>query len=249
MQNPSEPVTPRREFLGQLAASAIVLAGTACATPATGAQTTPSPAAASEGAARPPKPDEPTHWDDSWSGRLVAKHKAVFDMPEVNDGEAIYHAGMWIGGTREALAPAPGDIQAVIVIRHAAVVLAFSDAIWAKYELGKERKVKDDATGKWAVRNPYAAPAPRSSNDSSTKASGADEPGSDLAWFARNGHVLLACDVATRGMSYILAKKVKGEQSAIYQELKVNLLPGVILQPSGIYAVHRAQEAGCTYSA
>jgi intracellular sulfur oxidation DsrE/DsrF family protein len=29
--------------------------------------------------------------------------------------------------------------------------------------------------------------------------------------------------------------------------LKANLIPGVILQPSGVYAAHRAQEAGCTY--
>jgi hypothetical protein len=50
-------------------------------------------------------------------------------------------------------------------------------------------------------------------------------------------------------MSFILAKKVKREQRAIYEELKANLIPGVILQPSGIYAVHRAQEAGCTFSA
>jgi hypothetical protein len=50
-------------------------------------------------------------------------------------------------------------------------------------------------------------------------------------------------------MSFILARKVKGQQRAIYEELKANLISGVILQPSGIYAVHRAQEAGCSFSA
>ncbi len=247
MPNPSEQSTPRREFLGQVAVSALALAGAACAAP-TATQTAASPAA-------PPSPPDgsqptaaPTHWDDSWFTRLTAKHKAVFDMPEVDDGLAIDHAVLWLRGTRDALGGTAGDAQAVIVIRHAGVVLAFNDAMWSKYEIGKERKVKDDSTGKWAVRNPYALPAPRAAGDAPVRPSSPDRPQDNLAWFAQNGHVLLACDLATRGMSSILAKKVKGDQRAIYEELKANLLPGVILQPSGIYAVHRAQEAGCTFS-
>ncbi len=247
MQNHSEPSTPRREFLGQIAVSALALASTACATHAptqapAPAATVPAPADGAQSAAGA------THWDDSWFARLTAKHKAVFDMPEVDDGLAIEHAVLWLRGTRDALGAGPTDTQAVIVIRHAAVVLAFNDAMWSKYDIGKERKVKDDDTGKWAVRNPYASPAPRSPSDAPARPSSPDRPASNLAWFAQNGHVLLACDLATRGMSSILAKKVKGEQHAVYEELKANLVTGAILQPSGIYAVHRAQEAGCTVS-
>ncbi len=243
MQNQSESSTPRREFLGQIAVSALALAGTACAAPA--AQTAPAPAATPNPAAR--DTSVATHWDDSWSARLTAKHKAVFDMPEVDDGTAIDHAVLWLEGCRDALGAAPGDAHAVIVLRHAAVVLAFNDAMWSKYELGKERKVKDDATGKWAVRNPYASPTARAADDPPPP-SRPDSPADNLGWFAQHGHTLLACDVATRGMSFVLARKVKGQQRAIYEELKANLISGVILQPSGIYAVHRAQEAGCTFS-
>ncbi len=171
-------------------------------------------------------------------------------MPEVDDGLAIDHAVIWLEGCRDALGAAPGDAHAVIVVRHAAVVLAFNDAMWSKYELGKERKVKDDSTGKWAVRNPYASATARPADDDQPpRPSGPNRPADNLGWFAQNGHTLLACDLATRGMSSILAKKVKREQRAVYEELKANLIPGVILQPSGIYAVHRAQEAGCTFSA
>jgi hypothetical protein len=244
MQNQSESPTPRREFLGQIAVSALALAGTACAGSPT--QTAPAPVATPAPAAR--DTSAPTHWDDSWSARLTAKHKAVFDMPEVDDGLAIDHAVLWLDGCRYALGAAPGDAHAVIVVRHAAVVLAFNDAMWSKYELGKERKVKDDSTGKWAVRNPYASPTPRAADDPPPRPSGPDRPAGNLGWFAQNGHTLLACDLATRGMSFILAKKVKREQRTIYEELKGNLIPGVSLQPSGIYAVHRAQEAGCTVS-
>lgn len=243
MQNQTEPFTPRREFLGQIAVSALALAGTACTTAAAATQTTPQPVPN-----RPPQATPPTHWDDSWFTRLTAKHKAVFDMPEVDEGSSIEHAALWIEGTRDALGAAPADTQAVIVIRHAAVVLAYNDVIWTKYELGKERKVKDPSTDKWAVRNPFGAPAPKSASDSTTRSTNPDRPADNFSWFAQNGHILLACDIATRGMSAILARKTKGDRHTIYEELKANLIPGVILQPSGIYAVHRAQEAGCTYS-
>lgn len=237
--------TARREFLGQIAASAIVLAGTACAGPAAATQAVPPPAPARN-------PDvsaaAPTHWDDSWFTRLTAKHKAVFDSPEVEDGIALEHAVLFLSGMKAALGAGNGDAQAVIVIRHTGVILAFNDAMWAKYEIGKERKVKDYATDKWAVRNPFAAPAPRPGSDQAPRPNNPDRPATNLAWFAQNGHILLGCDLATRGMSSILAKKTKSDQRAVYDELKANLVPGLILQPSGIYAVHRAQEAGCTFS-
>ena len=237
--------TARREFLGQIAASAIVLAGTACAGPAATTQAAPAPAPPRNPDATPPAP---THWDDSWFTRLTAKHKAVFDSPEVDDGLAIEHAVLFLRGMKDAIGAGPGDAQAVIVIRHVGVIMAFNDAMWSKYEIGKERKVKDYSTDKWAVRNPFASAAPRQGSEQPPRPTSPDRPAANLAWFAENGHVLLACDLATRGMSSILAKKAKSDQRTVYDELKANLVPGVILQPSGIYAVHRAQEAGCTFS-
>jgi hypothetical protein len=74
-----------------------------------------------------------------------------------------------------------------------------------------------------------------------------DRPQSTLAWLASHGHVLLGCDLATRGYAEIIAERAKTDSQVVYEELKANLVPGVILQPTGVYAVHRAQEAGCTY--
>jgi hypothetical protein len=246
MPIPSDQSTPRRDFLGQIAASAIVLAGTACAGPAVVTQ--PAPAPTPDAIPTPPPAPTPTHWDDSWFARLTAKHKAVFDAPEVDDGAAIEHAVLFLSGMRAALGATSSDAQVVIVIRHAGVILAFNDAMWEKYEIGKERKVKDFATDKWATRNPFASAPPRKPTDPPARPSSPDRPAGNLGWFAQNGHILLGCDLATRGMASIMAKKTKTEFRAVYDELKGNLVPGVILQPSGIYAVHRAQEAGCTVS-
>jgi hypothetical protein len=234
----STPPTPRREFIGQLAASAIAIAGTACAAPAVAGQ-----------AAAPPSPVPPPrqssaapHWDDSWFGRLTARHKAVFDSPAIEDGLAIFQAIGYVNGMRDAIGAADGDVQSVVVMRHSAIPMVFNDAMWRKYEFGKEEKVKD-RNGKWARRNPFA--------DESTGESAAPERGNrqryDLAWLTSHGHILLGCDLATRGQAGVIAQRTKGDSKAIYEELKANLVPGVVLQPTGVYAVHRAQEAGCTY--
>lgn len=230
--------THRREFIGHLAASAIVLASSACATPAAVGQT----AAAPGPAPRPQAVRAPTHWDDSWFGRLTAKHKAVFDSPAIEDGLVLYQAVGYVNGMRDALAAADGDTQAVVVIRHSAIPMAFNDAMWVKYDFGKHEKVKD-AKGKWARRNPFADVPP----ESSARSGGGSRQRYDMAWLASHGHILLGCDLATRGQAGLIAERTKGDSKAIYEELKANLVPGIILQPTGVYAVHRAQEAGCTY--
>ncbi|HEY4216125.1 MAG TPA: hypothetical protein VGM67_03245 [Gemmatimonadaceae bacterium] len=244
--SPDRP-TPRRDFIGQITASAIVLATGACSPPAAAGQAavgaTPTPTPAPRQAAA----QQAVQWDDSWFGRLTAKHKAVFDSPAIDDGLALSHATGYIGGMRDAVAAGPNDVQTVIVIRHMGIAMAFNDAIWAKYKLGEENKIKDSSTGEWALRNPYFAPAPPKEGARPRAAAPAGRPQSNLMWLAANGHVLLGCDRATHGYAGTLAGKTGGNSQTIYDELKANVVTGLILQPTGVYAVHRAQEAGCTF--
>jgi hypothetical protein len=255
MTTPTSPTpsadrpTQRREFLGQIAASAIVLAGAACVTPAVagpGSTTAPAPNAGGvPPTTAPTAPAPPVHWDDSWFGRLTAKHKAVFDSPQFDDGLALSNASGYIRGMRDAAGAGENDVQAVVVMRHAAIPMVLNDAMWAKYEIGKERKIKDFSNDKWAVRNPVLS-SPPSSNPNARPATG-NRPQANLTWLAANGHVLLGCDLALRGYAGQVASRTKTEMRVVYEELKANLVAGVILQPTGVYAAHRAQEAGCSY--
>jgi hypothetical protein len=225
------PATPRREFLGQLAVSAAALAAAGCATPA----------AASSLAATTRR--APSAWDDSWFGRLTSKHKAVFDNPELESsgtiGMGVTHTLRYLSGMREALGVT--DAQTVLVIRHEAIPLAFNDTIWAKYGVGEYFKVKAPGVeGGWAMRNPVATPNPGRATPSD------DRPQANLAWLAAHGHILLGCDVATNRLAGQLATHAHADRAAVYEELKQNVVTGLILQPNGVYAVHRAQEAGCT---
>jgi hypothetical protein len=179
-------------------------------------------------------------WDDSWTKRLTAKHRAVFDSPEIQEGLALSHAVGYVGGMRDVLGAPDREVQAVVVIRHAAIQMAFNDAMWQKYELGAELKIKASGSDAWVLRNPFLDDAPGSARP-------ADQPRETLAWLLSHGHIVVACDRATRRAAGQAARRVKAESRAVYDEFVANLVPGVILQPTGVYAALRAQEVGCSY--
>ena len=163
-------------------------------------------------------------------------------LAEFEDGSALAHAAGYIRGMRDAGA-GDDDVQVVIVMRHAAVPMTLNDAMWAKYEIGKnedqglpDRKVRDaksvDARRRHERQRP-AAPPP-------------DRP--HRPRMARR-HTDTVCSAA---ISRCAASRVdrRGDQDSkarVYEEFKANLVPGVILQPTGVYAVLRAQEAGCAF--
>ena len=234
MSNNQDSSTPRREFLGQIAASAIVLAGPACASPAAASALSTAPAPSGN------RVSTKGQWDDSWFGRLTAKHKAVFDSPDIAENSTLgfLQAQRYIMGMRDALNAGPNDVQTVIVVRHKSIPFAFNDAMWEKYKIGDVSSVKSDGVS--ATKNPLIH-GRQSANANS------DRPQANIEWLVNHGHFILACDLATQGYADTLATKNNSTMKAVYEELKANLAPGVILQPSGVYAVHRAQEAGCTF--
>ena len=243
----SSETTPRRDFLAQLAAAGLVSAGLStvgCAAAAQGA----APGAAT-GAAPAPGSGAPA-FDDSWTARVrEAGHKAVFDSPEVSDGLGLWQAWLFRRGYRDALGrDAERAAVPVLVIRHAATVLAVDDALWAKYKLGELRKVNDPVSKKPAERNPFARPlpdAPKPEGNFAVMLEGQPEP--SLEGIIRGGGVVLACNVALENQIGGIARRTGQTVEAVRAEVRAHLVPGVILQPSGVYAVLRAQEVGCVY--
>ena len=228
MSDSTPPATPRREFLARAAAAAgAVVVGTSCASPLAAA---PARVAARSAA-----------FDDSWAARVgAAKHRAVFDSPGVDDGLALEHALTYLTGFQEMFDTRDADMGVVVVLRHAGTVMAMGDALWDKYELGKFTKTKDPGTGVEARRNPFLSIAP-GKEDSSISA------GATLPALRARGVVLLACNKALMNFAGREAKKRGQDVEATRAEMRAGLVPGVLLQPSGIYATMRAQEVGCGF--
>jgi hypothetical protein len=224
--------TPRREFLARAASTAAVLvAGSACASPLA-ASGVPAGDVTNRTPASP-------GFDDTWTARVrAAAHKAVFDSPDVSDGLALGHAAVFMDNYHDMFGTRDADTVPVVVLRHQGTVIAMGDALWDKYELGKRTKLVDPVTGEVAKRNPFV-------NVGKDDKHALIEPGCTLPALRARGAVLLACNRALMHFASQKAKEMKLDEDDVKAEFRAGLVPGVILQPSGIYAQIRAQEAGC----
>ena len=166
-------------------------------------------------------PAAPTNWDDSWFGRLTAKHKAVFDSPQIEDGLAIANAAGYIRGMHDAINAAENDVQTVIVLRHVAVVMLFNDAMWEKYGIAAEYKVANAEK-----RNPWSG---------------------EMATLKGRGATLIACNLAATRRAREFATRLNLNADDVKKDLYANFVPGVIVQTSGVFATIRAQQAGCAF--
>ncbi|HVT38908.1 MAG TPA: hypothetical protein VHE78_07680 [Gemmatimonadaceae bacterium] len=178
-------------------------------------------------------------WDLSWTSRLKGKHKAVFDVPEIESGFGVYRASSWAAQYADVLEAPPADLSPVIVLRGHAVVLGLQQAFWDKYEVGRTVRATHPVTVSETTKNPVLLderdrlPAPLA-NAALHKQLG-------------RGVIVLACNVALQNWIDLIKTKRKVSEADARTEAIAALVPGVILQPSGVFAATLAQEHGCTY--
>ncbi|MDQ8162568.1 MAG: twin-arginine translocation signal domain-containing protein [Gemmatimonadota bacterium] len=230
----------RRHFLKTAGVSVTALAASASVLHA--AEPSPSPqAGVAECEALLDDVEQPPQetWDISWAKRVTGKHKAMFDVPEIEGGVGIFRAGIWGQQYTDVLKLSPGDLSTVIVIRHAAIPLAMNNDFWATYGLGKSLKIRDDKGKKWTTVNPMLS-TPSTDPKSSTSNYLLDKQ-------IAKGAIALGCNLAFRQMVSIVAKQDKLSPAAAREKAKTFLVPGLIMQPSGIFANVMAEEAGCVF--
>jgi hypothetical protein len=220
----------RREFLSWLGASTLLAAigrGASAQSPA--------PQRANGDAASPVSEE----WDMSWVEKISGDARAVFDVPTPGEGEGVWRAELWREDYEKVYGSKPGELTAVLVIRHEAIPLVMDNDYWKRFEVGKELGIKQSGTKKWAVENPVSkahAGSPAKRDQYTIEA------------FLANGGIVLACNLAFLGRVVSAYGKRDGLSSDdAYARAREHLLPGVILQPSGIFASLRAQQAGCAY--
>lgn len=217
----------RRRFLGWLGGSSLLGAAMPSLSHALESPREPNPH---------PAPIADT-WDMSWTERVAGKYKAVFDSPQPSDGAALFRAIAWCDMYKDVYGADRKDMSPVVVFRHSAMPLIMTNAYWEQYDAGKRNKIKDDR-GKWAKANPVST-------------GGAEltpaQAKYKLETFLASGGVVLACNWAFGGIVSTVREKDKLEQAAARARAIELMIPGVILQPNGIFAALRAQEAGCNY--
>lgn len=222
--------TKRRDFLGLLGGSSLAALVAPSLTPRSAFV-----ANVQRGTHPAPVDDK---FDVTWADRVQGKFRAVFDSPGISEGAALFRAILWCDEYKSVYGTARTEMSPVLVIRHEAIDLAMNDAYWKQFKIGKEAKLKTPEGKKWAEANPIlVTPA-----DSPPQLARYNIPD-----FIADGGVVLACGLAFSQVVARFQKEGKLEKDTARQRAIEQMIPGVVLQPSGIFAVLRAQEAGCRY--
>ncbi len=217
----SDSVTPRRGFVKSVAAGAAALIATrsSVANAERTLSTASSPA-------------------DDWVKRIHGTHKQVIDVTMPNGGFAPVFALNFIDAYKKQGVP-ESQLTSVLSYRHFSLPLVLNDSIWAKYKFAGMIGAMDPKTNAPAVRNIY--------RDAILLHPGLTYE-QILAGTATKATIIMtACDVALHALSGMTAANAGVSAAEAAAEWKAALLPGVVLVPSGVYAISRAQEAGCTY--
>ncbi|HWA13017.1 MAG TPA: twin-arginine translocation signal domain-containing protein [Burkholderiales bacterium] len=212
--------TPRREFLGNLAAATAALG--------IGASIAPAVQAAPSG--------ERTAFE-AWLDGIGGKHRQVYDAPAPNNGFALIWSHVFLMTGAQGYNVPESELGVVVVLRHSAIPIAFADAAWEKYALGEYFKINDPATRAPATRNPFANIRPGD----------LPLPEAALEKLVARGVRFGVCNAAIHHQSARVAKQAGLAHETVRNDWLAAVLPGVEVVPSGVLAVNGAQSKGCTY--
>ena len=213
----------RREFLGQLAASAVavVMTGTsareafASAMPIVSAAPTPS---------------------DHWISQLSGENRQLFDIPAPDNGMGLFHVRNYLDTYSDFYHLTHPAVTAVVTLYNSTTMLAFNDQMWKKYGLGKPTKVMDGSNSPATSNVFYKAPA----GASSLSLSGAPFPipaDASISALQARGTIFLLCNNAFHGWMGLLAAQTGTHPDALAEEFLANVLPGVQLVPAMVIAI------------
>jgi len=218
-------ISSRRSFIGKLATGAAAIGASALIDPKR-----------LFGAPVPEVPSPDTSSFDEWLGKIKGTHKQVFDCMMPDGGIPLAWARVFLM-TNKAVGVDDSDCTAVVILRHEAIPIAMEDRLWDKYKFGKMFKVNDGKTKKPAVRNAFWHPKPKELM----------LPGMAVNELLDSGALIGVCDMALTVYSGMAAAQMKMDADECKKDWVSGVLPGIQIVPSGVLAINRTQEHGCTY--
>jgi hypothetical protein len=220
-ENPSN----RRSFLGKLATGAAAIGATTLIDPLR---------FVAEAASVATPADEKSL--QAWFGKLKGKHKQVFDCMMPDGGIPLAWARVFLM-TNKAVGVADNNCSAVVILRHESIPLAMEDRLWDKYKFGEFFKVNDMMSKAPLTQNVFWKP----------KAGTLPLPGMGVNELLDDGVLIGVCDMALTVYSQIMSGQMKTNAEETKKDWVSGILPGIQIVPSGVLAINRAQEHGCTY--
>ena len=179
-------------------------------------------------------------WDLAWTKKLTGKYRAVFDVPVIEDGYGVWRAVIWRKQYATIFGVPEAGLNTVVVLRHDAIALALNNLFWDRYDIAKKWNVHDPATRKPFAKNPVI-------ERTGAAALPGEFAGFTLEDLIKGGTTVLACSLAVRDCAQLIVEKDKVKNEDAMEQVRKMVVPGVVIQPSGIFAVVLAQDNGCRF--
>ncbi|MEO5571017.1 MAG: twin-arginine translocation signal domain-containing protein [Bacteroidia bacterium] len=245
-ENNINQTTHRRGFLGMLATGAAAVGLTALVTPF--GSVAQNKTAAPQG--KNPAPPRPVlSPGDQWFNKIKGSHRVVFDATRPHEVMPFAWPAVFIMTNGATGTPAE-DCGVVVVLRHDAIPYAFQDGMWAKYNFAELFKAGDLGGGFQAAdketatktRNPFYN---TKHGDFAVPGIGVVDIG--IKDLQAKGVLFCVCNAAMTVYSAVTAEKMGMKAEDVKKEWTDNVIPGVEIVPSGVWAIGRAQEHKCAY--
>jgi len=178
---------------------------------------------------------------EAWFDKIKGKHRMVFDATRPHEILPFAWPRVFLM-TNKMTGSDEKDCTAMVILRHDAIPYAMTSDLWKKYKFGEVFKADDPATKAASVRNPFWQP-----KAGDYKIPGVGPVAIGINELQDSGVLFGVCDVALTVYSAAVAEGMKMKPEDVKKEWVAGILPEVQIVPSGVWAINRAQEHGCSY--
>lgn len=186
---------------------------------------------------------------DEWFEDIDGEHRIVYDATRPHQIYPFAWSRVFLM-TNAATGTPEEDCSVVLVLRHEAICYAFKDSMWAKYKFGDVFNAHDmgpafkaaDASTATQSRNPFWN---TKEGDFALPAFGPVPIG--IKELQASGVKICVCTAAIALYSNVIAGMKGLKHEDVMAEWMENAIPGIQQVPSGVWALGRAQKAGCGY--
>ena len=178
------------------------------------------------------------NWSETeeWFKKIKGTHRIVYDATSIHDGFSIVWSWVFLDSNHKT-GSKDEDLTSIVVFRHNAFALALNDEIWSTYKLGKLLKIAERSSGIPVTKNQYW----------DLPQGFLPESDMSIKTLMERGVMFCVCDRSLSVNSAMVARNRNLKAEKVKEEWIDGLLPGVQVVPSGVWAINRAQEHGCSY--
>lgn len=179
--------------------------------------------------------------DEQWFDKIKGKHRMVFDATQPHGIYPFAWPNVFLMTNTQTGTPEK-DCSVVVVLRHTAIAYAFEHKLWAKYKFGELFKANNPATNIPYESNPFWEP-----KDGEYKMPGVGKLEIGINELQKRGVMFCVCNMAITAYTARIAESKNQDIAQVKAEWLNSLLPDIHVVPSGVWALGRAQEHGCSY--